>query len=66
MGCVCTDGVNVCLGRDGSIGVEGETVCVMVCVWRVGCVWVLRVGRGCLCGGRDCFVYLCAQGDLGV
>ena len=35
MGCVCTDGVNVCLGRDGSIGVEGETVCVMVCVWRV-------------------------------
>ena len=66
MGCVCTHGVIVCLGRDGSIGVEGETLCGMVCVWRVGCVCVLRLGRGCLCGRRDCFVYLCVQGDMGV
>ena len=66
MGCVCTHGVIVCLGRDGSIGVEGETLCGMVCVWRDGRVCVLRLGRGCLCGGRDCFVYLCVKGDMGV
>ena len=53
MGCVCTDGVIVCLGREGRIGVEGETFCGMVCVCVSECVCVcIRVCvvvRLCVC-----------------